>query len=77
MANNEENNIAAQLKPLFPKHNFNKLYYEQDVVTFTINGELGFYQAIRNVPRFVKITDRRYWNLLTTGIEENKQNLKK
>lgn len=67
MANNDENNIAAQLKPLFPEHDFNKLYYKQNIVTFTINGELGFYQAIRNVPRFVPITDRRYWNLLTTG----------
>lgn len=70
MANTEENNITAQLKPLFPEHDFNKLYYKQNIVTFTINGEVGFYQAIRNVPRFVPITDRRYWNLLTTG-EDN------
>lgn len=68
MAN--ESNIKDELKVLFKEHDYNQLYYKQDIVTYQINGTTNFYQAIRNVPRFVPITDRSYWNLLTTG-EDN------
>lgn len=67
MAN--ESNIKDELKALFKEHDYNQLYYKQDIVTYQINGTTNFYQAIRNVPRYVPITDRTYWNQL--NIEED------
>lgn len=69
MAN--ESNIKDELKGLFKEHDYNQLYYKQDIVTYEINGTTNFYQAIRNVPRYVPITDRTYWNLLTTDEPTN------
>lgn len=70
MAN--ESNIKDELKGLFKEHDYNQLYYKQDIVTYQINGTTNFYQAIRNVPRYVPITDRTYWNQLnvTEGSSE-------
>lgn len=64
-------NIGVQLKPLFEVHNYNKIYKKLAIVTHTIDGELSFYQAIRDVPRFVPIIDFRYWKLITSVQDEN------
>lgn len=66
MANTNEE-IINQLKPLFKEHDYDQLYYKQDIVTYQINGTTNFYQAIRNVPRYVPITDRTYWNQLNVA----------
>ena len=65
MAN--ESNIKDELKVLFKEHDYNQLYYKQNIVTCQINGTTNFYQAIRNVPRYVPITDRTYWNQLNVA----------
>lgn len=62
-----ESNIKDELKGLLKEHDYNQLYYKQDIVTYEINGTTNFYQAIRNVPRYVPITDRTYWNQLNVS----------
>ena len=67
----EVQNTSVQLKELFKEHDYNKLYKHLAVVTHTINEKLSVYQAIRNVPRFVKITNTRYWKLITNVQDES------
>jgi len=64
----ETEDIRIKLKSLFKKHNYNKSYNTLSIVTNTVDGELSFYQAIRNVPKFVSITDKSYWKLITSNI---------
>ena len=56
--------IKEKLKTLFEEHSLHKKYKEQDIVYLTIDGDIGFYQALRNIPRYIPITDDRWWRRL-------------
>lgn len=57
--------IQEALKPLFEEHDYYKRYKKLAIVTYTDkNGDIWFYQATRNVPRYIAITDKRWWRKL-------------
>ena len=58
---NETENIREELKELFPEHNPKKSYKELSVVYTEIDGDIDFYQAIKQVPCNISIRNTNFW----------------
>jgi len=67
----ENNDIRVQLAALFEEHDYNKRYERLSVVYYMINGKIEFYQAIKDVPRKIPISDKDYWTLATISVSQD------
>lgn len=48
-------------------HNYNQIYGYLSIVYIEDNDERIHFIAKQNVPRFTKITDKRYWKYINIG----------